>query len=431
MLVVDMGLGKTIVISTVLADLADDIDFGPVLIAAPKRVAATVWPVEVRSWRHTKFLTCTHITGDAATRRRLMRRETCLHVIGFDLLAWLVREWGKDWPYRIVIFDESSRLRDHRSVTFRAMKAVRPRLKRLHLLTATPAAQRLEALFPQVWLTDLGERLGSYVTHFRREYFDESRFRRGLTPKPGARERIFERIADKALVMQRKDYLDMPEALVQQRVVRMSAAERAKYIELETEYVLQVAPDRLVEAQTAAALSQKLLQLASGAVYDADRVAHEIHSRKLDELAEIVEECAGQPLLVAYWFKSTLERLRRRFPQLVVLDKRGEAVKAWNERRVPLLALHPQAGAHGLNLQFGGHNLVIVDSQHSLELHQQLIKRLDRPGQTETVVVQMLTTEGTLDEVVAARLRRLEDAQEDMFRRLKALRAQAEGRLAA
>lgn len=425
-LFVDMGLGKTVMILTLLVVLLRRFNFNKCLIIAPIKVANNTWPAEIREWQHTACLPFAVLTGDAEQRRAGMRNRASLHIINREAVPWLVKEWGDRWPYDVVIFDESSRLRDHKSQIFKAMKSVRHKLRRFHQLTATPASQTYMHLFAQIWLLDKGKRFGNFITHYRKEFFDHNSYTQAYTLKDGAKEIITAKISDLCLVMERKDHLNMPDAVIVQRPVTLTKAEMVQYRHFEREMVLKLSDEEFIEAQTRGILAGKLLQLASGAVYDAERVARIIHSHKLDALKDIVEESAGQTLLVAYWFKASLDRLRKSFPHATVLDRAGSQVDAWNRGEIPMLLVHPQSAAHGLNLQHGGHNIVCFDAWHSLELFQQLIKRLDRPGQQNVVTVQLLTATGTVDELVAAKLRVLEDAQEEFFARLKALRRAAQ-----
>jgi hypothetical protein len=427
-LFVDMGLGKTVCILTLLEELLSRWRFRQCLIVAPIRVANEVWPAEIEEWQHTAPLTYTLLTGNREAREAAMRRRTALHIVNREALPWLVEAWGERWPYDVVIYDESSRLGDHRSAGFLALQSVRHRLRRLHEMTATPAAQSYMKLFSQVWLLDRGARLGSFVTHFRTKFFDHNQYSRTWKLKPGADEQITALISDVCLEMQRKDYLDMRDPIIRSVPVRLTRREREKYEKFERDFILEVEEEKLIEAPTRGILTGKLLQLASGSVYDEDRKAHWIHDHKIAALRELREEAQDQPVMVAYWFQSSLQRLQAAFPDAVPMDKAGAAVKRWNAREIPMLLVHPQSAAHGLNLQFGGHHLVIFDLFHSLELFLQLIRRLDRPGQTEVVLVHLLTAAGTLDETVVERLRALEDVQDALFRRLKALRAAAERR---
>lgn len=481
MLLIGMGMGKTISALTVVADLLEDFAYDKVLIIGPMRVATQTWPNEIRAWRHTAHMrhSLIHISDDhpsvkaagkaarvearlagmsqgdankAAGKAQTAEKErlrviachdnATIHIIPIDWIDWLVEHFKWNWPYRMVIIDESSTVKDHTSNRFKALRNLvthKPKnggklIERFHLMTATPAAETYEHLFAQTFLLDGGTRFGKHITHFRNEFFVQNHYTKKYTLRPNAEEQLLAKIADIALVMKAEDYLDVENPEIIKRPVRLGAAEMELYKTLEREFIVTLPNGREVEADTAAALSQKLLQMASGVLYetylDEDletddmkkvKVVHRIHDQKLDELDEIIAEAQGEPVLVSYWWKSTLERLRKRHPKAVVMDREGSCVKAWNAGKIPLLFMHPMSGGHGLNLQKGGHIMVIFDMFHSLELFIQLVGRLARQGQKHLVRVYMLTAIGTLDEVVVTAQRAKEEAQEKMFVILKKL----------
>jgi SNF2 family DNA or RNA helicase len=476
-LFIDMGLGKTISSLTVIVDLLSDFDTDdPVLVVGPLRVATETWPTEIASWEHTAPFTYSLIHAmdddprlkDARDRARaygrteglstadinkmIGRAETAegerirrdaavsrkpIHIISRDWLEWLCNFWKGKWPYRTVIIDESSSFKDHNSARFNAIKKIRNTdglITRMHLLTATPAAESYEHLFPQIWLLDRGERLGKNITSYRKEYFDYNQYSRKYTLRSGSEEKILELISDICLVMKVEDYLDLEKPVIVPRPVHLSEQQMALYKEMETEFVVTLPDGTEVEAETAAALSQKLLQMASGVLYetyfdvdvDTDDMKkvkriHHLHDHKIDMLKQIVEESQGEPILVGYHHKASLDRLKKAFPKAVVMDKEGKVIKKWNARKIPMLLMHPQSGGHGLNLQQGGHNIVFFDLPWSLELYLQFIGRLARQGQTAVVVVQLLISSGTLDEFVWQCLSDKEDAQDRLFSILKRL----------
>lgn len=495
MLVLDMGLGKTVSTATMISDLvAEHLGREKVLIVGPLRVATETWPTEFRLWRHLAWLDTTliHVYDDhpelkrierlakddcrrrglkltdkearesinAAVaickdqlRRGLAREDTSVHIIAMHNLEWLVELHGRKWPYRTVIIDESSMLKDHSTQRFKALKKIRnarPALiDRMHLLTATPAAEGYLGLFPQIWLLDKGERLGSNITSYRETYFKHNAYTHQYKLQPGAEQQILDKISDIALVMRKKDYLDeVRDPVIIERKVRLSERQRELYDEMERDLMVTLDDGTRVEAETAAALSQKLLQMASGALYETVLVApedpddpemgyekvkkvHKLHDHKIDELREIVDEAQGATLLVAYHFKSSLDRLKKAFPKARVMDREGRCIKDWNAGKIPMLLIHPQSGGHGLNLQHGGHNLVFFDLPWSLEFWLQLIGRLARQGQTEAVIVQMLIAAGTLDEAVAKALIDKQAIQETFISELKRrIRKRLKGRLA-
>jgi hypothetical protein len=457
-LFIDLGLGKTICSLTVISDLLADLNVkGKVLVVGPLRVMTDTWPSEIVKWRHTAAFNFTLIRVDddderlrearraggskaeTAERHRIMEElamsRATIHFINREWLVWLVNLHGPRWPYRIVFIDESSSFKDYSTSRFKALAKVRRTpglITRLHLLTATPAAETYEHLFAQIYLLDLGHRLGKNITHYRENYFTYNRWSMKWKLREGCEEQILDKIKDICLVMKKKDYLNLPEPMIVPRVVRLSAKQRALYDEMRTEFVVTLPGGAEIEAETAASLSSKLLQMASGVLYETYeeldwdtedmrkvRKVHHLHDHKIEALREIVEGLDGNPVLVGYWFKSSLDRLVKAFPKATVMDKAGKCIKAWNAGKIPVLLMHPQSGGHGLNLQSGGHNMVFFDIPWSLELFLQFVGRLDRQGQTNSVLVQLLVAEGTLDEEVFAALRSKEDAQERLFLILK------------
>lgn len=435
-LFLDVGFGKTVITLTVLRRLIMQDGYrGKILVIAPIRVANRVWATEPRLWKHLEWMrpVVLRIEDDdprllavprkdrAALKDRLrtamLDAETQLQIINQEAVSWIVEKFvaRRRWPYKIVIFDESSRLRDHNSVTFKALKRVRPHTQRFHELTATPASQSYMHLFSQVWMLDRGERFGNHITPFRDQFFIGDHFRHTYRIRPGAAEEIERRIADICLVMRRKRNFQ-----TRVRAIELPVDVKGGYRQFERDLVLALG-DAEIDAINAAVLCGKLLQYASGFVYDDAKFAHPIHDEKIEELRSLVEETLDEPLLVAYWFKGTLARLRKAFPEAVVMDRQGRMEESWNRRRHKMMLIHPQSAGHGLNLQHGGRHLAVVDMFYSLELYTQLIGRLDRPGQTETVRVHLICARDTIDEIVAYNLQRLRNAEEAMFARLRRL----------
>lgn len=461
-LFIDVGLGKTVICLTLLSDLLETNGFKRVLIIAPKRVAEDVWPVEIPAWRHSCYLTHTLLrpTGDEPeiehaiwragvdaefeglkgskkealkqkyitaakekVRRRLVKEDTMIHIISKEQIEWLVAYWGKNWPYDVVVYDESSGLGDHNTNRFRALKGVRKYMKRFHELTADPAAESYMKLFSQVFLMDLGQRFGSHITPFRQIYFNYNEYSRTYKLRPEAKDLIIDKIADICLVMKAKDYLPRHEPLIIMRAVSLSQKEKDRYTKFQKEFILDLDDDVEIEAETAAALAMKLLQLCSGAVYDNERQTHFVHDHKIEELHQIVDEMQGEPLMVSYWFQSSLARLRKSFPDALVMGKTKNATKLWNTGRHPIMFIHPQGGGYGLNLQDGGFNLAVFDLFWSYELFHQLLGRIDRQGQlAEYCRVFMIAAKGTRDYDVMSRLAEKQDAQDYLFNRIRATR---------
>jgi len=443
-LFIDTGLGKTVTVLTLLAYLIRfEKQRRKILVIAPIKVAMRTWPDEIPKWRHTahlRYALLRIVKSDprlkaapagpqrTALKNRLLSEmiddpET-IHIINQEAVPWLVDECAKKktWPYRTVIFDESSRLRDHNSKIFLALKRVRHKIDRLHEMTATPSAQTYMYLFSQIYLLDGGKRLGKDISTYRNNHFFQPKDSEQWLLRKGHDVLIERKIADICLVMRKKDYSSMQAPIIRERKVFLPKQTLVQYKDFRREFVLRAIDDgTLIEAVNIGVLGQKLLQLASGAVYDQDRKAHFFHDEKIEELRQLREEMAGEPLLVSYWFKSSRERLARSFNDIEFMDDEGKAIARWNDGKIPLLALHPMSAGHGLNLQRGGSQLAVFDLFWSLELFLQLIGRLDRKGQTRTVVVHLLAAQDTDDLRVARKLRDLADGQEAMFSRLRAL----------
>jgi SNF2 family DNA or RNA helicase len=486
-LFIDMGLGKTISSLTVIVDLINEMDMGDderILVIGPLKVVTDTWPTEVGIWAHTAHLRYQVIreddedprlvkiraqarsmarrqglspaqvaqaAGKADTAmRQIIREEKArspaqVHFINREQVDWLVQLWKNKWPYRVVFIDESSGFKDHNSTRFKALAAVRrigadgktPRLiTRMHLLTATPAAETYLHLFTQIYLLDLGQRFGKFITKFREKYFDYNKYSMKYKLKDGAEELILGLIADLCLVMKAKDYLQQPDPTVIRKPVILAPEQLALYREMQENFIVSLPDGVQVEAETAAALSSKLLQMASGVLYETKLIedwdtgdfekikkVHHLHDHKIDTLREMYEElqAEGKPMLVAYHFKSSLARLKKAFPKAVVMDDEGKCIKKWNKGQIPMMLVHPQSAGHGLNLQAGGHHLVLFDMIWSLENYLQVIGRLARQGQKYQVFVWILTAVDTLDELVAEMLQAKEDAQAKLFTILKRL----------
>lgn len=377
---------------------------------------------------------CRRVAARFAIREHKRQNPATVYAINREQVAFLVDAWGDDWPYDTVFVDESSSLKDHATKRFKALAKVRKHMRRMHQLTATPAAESYLHLYPQIYLLDQGERLGTSFTAFTDEYFKFNKYNYTYTLKEGAGERIATAISDICLTMKAEDYLQMDEPVMLTRHVDLSESEMAIYKAMERDSVVTLGK-REIEAETAAALSNKLLQIASGVLYetyyvedmDTDDMAkvkqvHDVHGRKIEDMIELVDEANGEPLLVAYHFKSSLVRLQKAFPKAVVMDKEGKCIKAWNAGKIPMLLMHPQSGGHGLNLQKGGRHVVFYDMPWSLELYLQFIGRLARQGQKFIVFVHHLVSRGTLDDLVLKCLLQKQNAQDTLFRMLKKIR---------
>lgn len=420
-LFLDMGMGKTVSSLTAVEVLRDDyLDIGKVLVIAPKRVAEDTWPSEVDKWAHLQDLTVSKILGPPAERRRAIQADADVYIVSRDNVAWLVDEVKGDWDFDTLIIDELSSFKNHASKRFKKLKTVTPYFKRVIGLTGTPAPNSYLDLWAQVYLLDRGKRLGKNITTFRRTYFDA--FSRGMYTeyklKPGAKEAIDEAISDICISMSAKDHLNLKGPILIDVRVTMDAKEKKLYKTMERDAVLELGDDTIA-ALSAAVVSNKLLQLANGAIYDEGGKTHVVHGRKLDALEELREEAQGENLLVFYSFKSDYERIKERFPDAVKLDG-AETIRDWNAGKISMLLAHPASAGHGLNLQDGGSIIIWYGLTWSLELYQQANARLHRQGQKNAVRIYRLLTEGTVDARVAEALEGKGIRQEELLEKLKA-----------
>lgn len=420
-LFLDMGMGKTVSSLTAVEILRDDyLDIGKVLIIAPKRVAEDTWPSEIEKWSHLQSLAVSKILGTPAERRRAIQTDADVYIVSRDNVAWLVDEVKGDWDFDTLIIDELSSFKNHASKRFKKLKTVTPYFKRVIGLTGTPAPNSYLDLWAQVYLLDRGERLGKNITTFRRTYFDA--ISRGMYTeyklKPGAKEAIDDAISDICISMSAKDHLDLKDPILMDVKVAMDSKEKRLYKTMERDAVLELGDDTIA-ALSAAMVSNKLLQLANGAIYDEDGKAHIVHGRKLDALEELREEAQGENILVFYSFKSDYERIKERFPDAVKLDG-AETIRDWNAGKIKMLLAHPASAGHGLNLQDGGSIIIWYGLTWSLELYQQANARLHRQGQKNTVRIYRLLTEGTVDARVAEALEGKGIRQEELLEKLKA-----------
>ncbi|APA04068.1 DEAD/DEAH box helicase [Bacillus siamensis] len=402
-LFLDMGMGKTVSTLTAVSDLLYDyFDVSNVLVIAPLRVAEDTWSRESEKWDHTSYLKVSKVLGPESSRIMALDMKADIYVINRENVEWLVNFYGKKWPFDMVVIDELSSFKSSKAKRFRALKKVRPFIKRIVGLTGTPAPNSLIDLWPQMYLLDQGERLGKTVTSYREKYFQPDQRNRTVIYswklKEGAEKAIHEKVSDICISMQARDWLQLPERIDNIVKVRMTDKVKAKYKQLEKDLLLPFL-DGDVVADTAAVLSNKLLQLANGAVYDENGEIQKLHDEKLNALEDIVDAANGKPILVFYSYKHDLERIQQKFKKAKTLDSSRE-IADWNNGKIEMLLAHPASTGHGLNLQDGGHVIVWFGMTWSLELYQQANARLDRQGQKHSVIVNHLVTEGTVDEDV-------------------------------
>ena len=422
-LMLDMGMGKTATTLTAIEELLYDyFAVRRVLVIAPLHVAETTWTDECREWEHLAGLRVSPVLGSLRQRLDALRRKAEVYTINRENVVWLVEHYGKDWPFDMVVIDESSSFKNPQAKRFKALRKVRAKIRRLVELTGTPAPNGLMDLWSQLYLLDRGERLGKTLGEYRRRWFRPGAGYGHVVyewePIKGADREIYQRISDICVSMKAEDYISLPPVLY--NAVRVALPEKAfdAYRKLERELVLDLGDAEIV-ASTAAVLSNKLLQMASGCAYDADRNVTEFHSAKLEALAEISESNNQRPLLVFYWFNHDLERLLKKFPEAVKLEG-ADSIRRWNEGKVRMLLAHPASAGHGLNLQHGGSTAIWYSLTWSLELYQQANKRLHRSGQKNTVVIHHLVAKGTIDEAVMETLREKKTGQEGLLDAIKA-----------
>jgi len=424
----DMGLGKTVITLTAVNDLLfDSFDAHKILAIAPLRVARDTWPEELGKWEHLSDLRYSVAVGTEAERKAALRSPADIHIINRENVQWLIEDSGIPWQWDMIVIDELSSFKSHQSKRFRALMKARPRAKRIVGLTGTPSGNGLMDLFAEFKLLDMGQRLGRFIGQYRTDYFTPDK-RNGQVifsykPLPDAEERIYAKIADITISMKSTDHLEMPEMVSIEHTVLLSDTEREHYDEMKRDLVLQL-PDGEITAANAAALSGKLCQMANGAVYGNDGEINHIHDRKLDALEDIIEAATGKPLLVAYWFKHDLERISARLKARHIphskLDS-ADSIRKWNRGELPVALIHPASAGHGLNLQSGGCHLAWFGLTWSLELYQQTNARLWRQGQSaETVVIQHIVAKGTIDERILKALREKDSSQSALIEAVKA-----------
>lgn len=421
-LFLDCGLGKTITTLTAINELMyDSFEISKVLIIAPLRVAQSTWKDEIEKWDHLNLLRYSVAVGDEKERLKALKQTSDIYIINRENVDWLVTKSGIDFNFDMLIIDELSSFKSHISKRFKSLLKIRPYFERVVGLTGTPSSNGLMDLWAEFRVLDLGERLGRYITHYRNEYFLPDK-RNGAVifsykPQPNAEERIYRRLSDMTISMKSTEYLKMPELILNDIEINLDEEDQIKYKKFKKEMVMTI-QEKEIDAINAASLSNKLIQLANGSIYDEDRKFYEVHNKKLDKLEEIIESANGKPVLVAYWFKADKERIEKRFKVREI--KTADDIKQWNKGMIDLALIHPASAGHGLNLQSGGSTLVWFSLTWSLELYQQTNARLYRQGQKNTVVIHHLITKNTIDEDIMKSLKRKDKTQEALMRAVKA-----------
>ncbi|PNY20051.1 SNF2-related protein [Streptococcus parauberis] len=421
-LLLDMGLGKTVTTLTAIKDLMhDDFTIQRVLIIAPLRVTQSTWPTEIQKWDHLKDLSYSVVLGTPSQRMAALQNNANIYLINRENLDWLINKSGFTFDFDMVVIDELSSFKNFKAKRFTSFMKVRHKVDRIVGLTGTPSSNGLMDLFAEFKVLDMGERLGYYISRYRDKYFLPDK-RNGMQiyswkPREDAEQEIYNKISDITISMKSVDFLDMPELVMNEVPVDMGLKEKQKYDEFKADLVLQL-KEAAIDAANAAVLSNKLLQMANGAIYDEFNVSHHIHDQKLDALEDLIEGTNGKPILIAYWFQHDLERIKERFNVRQI--KTSQDIIDWNEGSIPIAVIHPASAGHGLNLQAGGSTLVWFGLTWSLELYQQTNARLWRQGQSDTVVIHHIIAKDTIDEDVMLALKRKDKTQSCLIDAVKA-----------
>lgn len=419
-LFLDCGLGKTVITLTAIWELLlDYFEIRRVLVIAPLRVSRDTWRGELEKWDHLSGIKMSLVLGSEKERRAALEKQADIYVVNRENVEWLVENYR--WDFDMVVIDELSSFKSHKAKRFKALKKVRPMVKRIIGLTGTPAPNGLIDLWAEIGILDMGQRLGRFIGGYRERFFVPDKRSREMVfsykPREGAEEMIYVLISDICISMKAADYLEMPECIYNRVEVAMNEKEMKLYGQLEKDMLLPFA-DGDIDAVNAAALSGKLMQMANGAVYDENGNVKHIHDRKLEALEDLVEAANGKPVLIAYWYQHDLDRIKKR-TGAVALDT-AEDMQRWNAGEIQVAVIHPASAGHGLNLQAGGSTLIWFGLTWSLELYQQTNARLWRQGQKETVVIHHLVAKDTLDEKVMAALEKKDCGQSALVEAVKA-----------
>lgn len=426
-ILLDMSMGKTAICLMAIQHLMyESFEVNKVLVICPLRVTLT-WRDEIAKWSQLNGLTYSIVKGTAAQRKKALQADADIYIINRENVPWLINTSGVPFDFDMVVVDELSSFKNHQTARHKALMKVRPYIKRIVGLTGTPVSGGLMDLFAEFKLLDMGERLGRFIGQYRLNYFKPDRVNGPIVYSykllPGAEEKIYDKISDITISMKAVDYLDMPELITTEYPVYLDEDEMEKYEELKKDLILST-PEHEVTAANAASLSNKLSQMANGAVYTDDRDIITFHSKKLDALEDIIESANGKPLLVAYWFKHDYTRIVERLEKIGVKYMKidtEESIRKWNNKEIPVALIHPASAAHGLNLQQGGNTMVWLGLSWSHELYSQACCRLYRQGQSEgTVSIIHLVTKGTIDERIMKALSQKENTQSALIDAVKA-----------
>lgn len=419
-LLLSLGLGKTVSSLTAITDLYDSFSISKALIIAPLRVANTVWHTEANNWQHTKHLKVNICTGSEKNRIAQLLKPADVYVINRENVDWLVNHYGKKWPFDCVVVDESSSFKNPSSRRFKALRKVFHMIDYCWLLTGTPTPNGLLDLWAQICLLDNGHRLGRNMTAYKQRFFESDYMGYKYQPRKGADKIIHRLIDDITLSMEAKDYIEVPDKIDLIEKIQLPPKAMTIYKELEKEFFVTLGNGIDIETPSAATLANKLVQVCNGAAYiDDEKNAIELHKAKLEALADIVDDNPDENILIAYNYKTDLDRIKKRFPHAVVMDKKGEAVDKWNNGQIKMLLAHPASAGHGLNLQKGGSMIVWFGLNWSLELYQQFNGRLHRQGQSKPVRIIHLVADGCIDEKIVTAITNKAETQQELIEALK------------
>ena len=428
-LTVDMGLGKTVTTLTAVRELLEDyLEAERVLVIAPKSVAENTWTSECAKWDHLVHLRVSVVMGDEKRRIKALEAPADIYVINRDNVVWLTEHYGAQWPFDTVVIDESSSFKNPQARRFKALRRVRPMIRRMVLLTGTPSPNGHMDLWAQMWLIDMGQRLGRTLTSYRSKYFKPGRSN-GHTVynwilNPGASALIGELMSDVTVSLKAEDWIEVPDLIETDVRIALSEKELQMYRTFERDQVMCIKGADIV-AITAAALATKLLQFTGGAMYTEDitgKVEYvRVSDAKLRALEDLLESSGEEPVLVFYQYRHELERLREHFRALDPVEFSGqpEILKRWNEGGIRLMLCQPASVQYGLNMQQGGRIIVWYTPTWNLEQYQQANARLHRQGQNRPVLCYRLVCDGTIDEKVIGALRGKDSAQERLLKLIR------------
>ena len=415
----ECGLGKTSITLTALNDMMfDRFEVHKVLIIAPIRVCRNSWAAEIEKWDHLKGMTYSLVLGSREQRLTALRQKADLYIINRENVQWLIESSGMPFDFDMVVIDELSSFKNHQSKRFRALRKVRPFVKRIIGLTGTPCSNGLMDLWAQFRLLDKGVRLGKRIGQYRDAYFTPDWNGFTYTPRKGAEKEIYGKIADISISMKTTDHLTMPELVMVADKVELDEDAFRIYKDMEQEMCVEFV-DEPISAANGGVLCGKLTQLASGTIYTDSGTVRHIHDHKLDALEDLIEAQNGKSALIAYWYKHERDSIMQRFDCREI--KTDADIADWNKGKIPVALIQPSSAGHGLNLQSGGSTIIWYTMPWSLELYQQSNARLWRQGQqSETVVIHHLVAAGTIDEDIMKVLEMKDKTQAAMMNAVKA-----------